>query len=95
MFCNQRDNKCIFNYLLAVSGHLNVVSEVQNALNAVGMKCLKKALSAVTKCWLPPVTTNLYKLWNGEYPTGQCIENLTLTDILRIVFCTVLRMHSG
>jgi len=50
----------LFHYLFALRESLNVFSEVQNALNANKMRCLKKtAHIAATKCWLQPVNKNL------------------------------------
>jgi len=55
---------------LALCEGLRLVSEVQNALNAIKMRCFKgtNALSAVKKYWLPPVT-KISDVLNDESPT--------------------------
>ena len=71
---------------MALRESLRLVSEVQNDLNAIKMRCLRgtNALSALKKYWLPPATKISDAL--NESPTDLCIQNLTLTDILKIKY---------
>ena len=92
IFCNKQDNKCVFHYLFALRESLNVFSEVQNAFNANKMRCFKKKK---LRSLLPQNVgyhqlLKISEVFNGESPIDQHTEHLTLTDILKIKYTSVV-----
>jgi hypothetical protein len=76
---------------LALSESLSVVSEVKNAVSAIKMRCFREKMhSVLSKNIGYYQLLKISKVFNGESPIDQCIEHLTLTDILIIKYRPVI-----
>jgi hypothetical protein len=76
---------------LTLSESLNVVSKIQNALNAIKKEVFQRnnSFSAVKKCWPLPVL-KICKVFNGESINERRTERLTLTDSFKIKYAPVI-----